>query len=950
MNCPQCQVKYNNSNNLPRILYNCGHTFCEECLNILHKQQSCKNISCPLCQTENLVEDVNTLTKNLVLVENTLQISSSNVSFIEKEKEIIPNKKSQKLICPSHSKDLEAFCETDKMMLCVSCILESDHKNHDLSSIDKAAQKERAFIQSGYDKVLELESQLSDSLQKIEDMKKIVITSTESRIEDNEIFFEEMILIIKERQYFLEQNIKKNSEEEVVNLEKKTQNVYSKINKVKDFKEFKNNLDNLSEFEILSKSRENLKILMDVGRSISIDVSNLKEKESEFLRKIDINKEEEITLIKKSLGKILKPVNVSLKDSRDTKENNINENFKTNQANQDILNVQLQIANVQAKLEKMQNIKQKENITKNNTDNLVNVFESRNFEDSRKNSIPVNKSPERNEKHEECDKKIINTNLNENKKSTQSEKNLTTIYQDKTTIEKNVTHSEKKLNFSGKVSPPLIEKIPISGQNFNTVQSESVISSKSTNKLVKTQKKVKSIASSARSSKNFPSNNSSSIKDVTSVTIELNNSSAVNDSKFQSAQDSSRKLSDKSSILDKETFQNQSSSNLNSTSSKCSKRLALFPALKMKTSNEKFKNLNGIEIKEAKDAKLARESREVQEREKFEDNFSKENIEINSNPTQGNFEELPNSNFNNYMNFVKCESEKFISHSSASGELVNHNSQAEENPKESSNPEQIILKDYSSDEDIKKLDTKQESCKTTPTQTKNNEKKDILNIFLGEDENNQLQISDIGEPNLGSPNHIDIPIDINLENVNIRNSLLHNSNTSRLFNNDLDSLYLSVSCYILLLGGKSETPSKKYCIESDTWNNYELSVDRSDFVAVNYKDKKILILGGRVTGNSGGEVITDSIDLLNTKDKTIKRLEIKMKFPRINFGVVYVNNKLYVAGGSNGKDVLNNFEYFEKRSRIWCDLPKMQNKRREFGMIIGPDNCIYVIGGSDEKE
>jgi hypothetical protein len=63
-----------------------------------------------------------------------------------------------------------------------------------------------------------------------------------------------------------------------------------------------------------------------------------------------------------------------------------------------------------------------------------------------------------------------------------------------------------------------------------------------------------------------------------------------------------------------------------------------------------------------------------------------------------------------------------------------------------------------------------------------------------------------------------------------------------------------------------------------------------------------------------------------------------------------VNNKLYVAGGSNGKDVLNNFEYFEKRNRIWCDLPKMQSRRREFGMIIGPDNCIYAIGGSDEKE
>lgn len=946
MNCPQCQVKYNNSNNLPRILYNCGHTFCEECLNILHEKQSYKFILCPLCQTDNLVEDINTLTKNLVLVENTLQLSKSNISLVEKEKDIITNKKPLKLICPSHSKDLEAFCETDKMMLCVSCILENDHKNHDLSSIDKAAQKERAYIQSGHDKILDIETQLTLSLHKIEDYKNFIKKNSESTIEDNLIFFEEIILIIKERQNSIEQNIKKICEDEILNLDKKTQSAYTKLNIVREFKEFKNNLDNLSEFEILSKSQENLKFLLDVGKNISMDVSYLKEKEFEFSKNITINKEEEICNIKKCIGKILKPMNGSLKESREIKENNT-ENFKTNQDNQDILNVQLQIANVQAKLEKMENLKLKENNTKNNNDVLVNVLESRNFVESSINTIPVIKSSERNKTNEE--KTNICEDLNENKKLTQSEKNLTTIYPEKPVLDKSTHLSEKKLNYTGKISPALNEKNILPGPNFNTINLESTISSKNTNNYVKNQKKIKSIVSSTRASKNFTSN-TSSIKDVTSITIELNNSSTINDPKLQSGLDSSRKLSDKLSTTSKDVNQNQNSSNSSILSSKCSKRLALFPSLKMKTSNEKIKNLNGIEIKEAKDAKIARESKELFERERLENSISKENLQINSNALQADLELLPNSKFDNYMKFVKCDSEKVISNSSATEEIVNQNSNLEESQKETSKTEPICFIDYSSDEDLKKQESKQESIKTTPIHTKSHEKKDILNIFLGEDENNELQISEIVEPVICSPSQNEIPIDISIENVNIRNSLLHNSNTSRLFLNDLDSLYLSSNSYILLLGGKSETPSKKYCIEGDTWNTYELSVDRSDFVAVNYKDKKILILGGRVTGNSGGEVITDSIDLLNTKDKTIKRLEIKMKFPRINFGVVYVNNKLYVAGGSTGKDVLNNFEYFEKRSRIWCDLPKMQNKRREFGMIIGPDNCIYVIGGSDEKE
>ena len=28
MNCPNCQIKYNDSSNVPKILVKCGHTFC----------------------------------------------------------------------------------------------------------------------------------------------------------------------------------------------------------------------------------------------------------------------------------------------------------------------------------------------------------------------------------------------------------------------------------------------------------------------------------------------------------------------------------------------------------------------------------------------------------------------------------------------------------------------------------------------------------------------------------------------------------------------------------------------------------------------------------------------------------------------------------------------------------------------------------------------------------
>ncbi len=40
----------------------------------------------------------------------------------------------------------------------------------------------------------------------------------------------------------------------------------------------------------------------------------------------------------------------------------------------------------------------------------------------------------------------------------------------------------------------------------------------------------------------------------------------------------------------------------------------------------------------------------------------------------------------------------------------------------------------------------------------------------------------------------------------------------------------------------------------------------------------------------------------------------------------------------------------KKEKTVWSDFPKMTTKRKEFAIALGPDNCIYILGGSDEKE
>ena len=77
-----------------------------------------------------------------------------------------------------------------------------------------------------------------------------------------------------------------------------------------------------------------------------------------------------------------------------------------------------------------------------------------------------------------------------------------------------------------------------------------------------------------------------------------------------------------------------------------------------------------------------------------------------------------------------------------------------------------------------------------------------------------------------------------------------------------------------------------------------------------------------------------------------------MKSPRSNFGSTFLNSKLYIAGGFNGKEVVNNFEYYHKKHKKWKELIKMPYKKKDFCLVtdLGITKNIYVIGGIDDKE
>lgn len=159
-------------------------------------------------------------------------------------------------------------------------------------------------------------------------------------------------------------------------------------------------------------------------------------------------------------------------------------------------------------------------------------------------------------------------------------------------------------------------------------------------------------------------------------------------------------------------------------------------------------------------------------------------------------------------------------------------------------------------------------------------------------------------------------------------------------------LYKEINCSVYLLGGKSDTLTRKYSIDSNSWTKTDFSIEQSDFVAILYKDKKALAMGGKASHG----ILSDTVALINFETGTIDKLDFKLKQPKCGFGGAFVLGKIFICGGTNANNVLDTFEYFDVKKKRWKDLPKMNKKRKDFSCLSTPDNSIYVIGGVDEKD
>uniref|UniRef100_A0A2K6C5X1 Tripartite motif containing 31 n=1 Tax=Macaca nemestrina TaxID=9545 RepID=A0A2K6C5X1_MACNE len=117
------------------VTIDCGHNFCLKCIT-QSGETSYGFFKCPLCKTsvrKNTIR-LNRLLANLV--EKIQALQASEVQSKRKEP-----------TCPKHQEMFYYFCKDDGKFLCFVCRESKDHKSHNVSLIEEAAQNYQGQIQ-----------------------------------------------------------------------------------------------------------------------------------------------------------------------------------------------------------------------------------------------------------------------------------------------------------------------------------------------------------------------------------------------------------------------------------------------------------------------------------------------------------------------------------------------------------------------------------------------------------------------------------------------------------------------------------------------------------------------------------------------------------------------------------------------------------------------------------
>lgn len=127
--CGVCRLNYNVGDRIPRILVNCGHTYCTSCLLKYYRK---KRIRCPFCKklVKNL-ESVELLPLNICIFSESISNNDVLLNLLDSDSE-----ENQSSDCKLHKeKQKHFYCSSHGTNFCRECI-KKFHKEENCCVVD----------------------------------------------------------------------------------------------------------------------------------------------------------------------------------------------------------------------------------------------------------------------------------------------------------------------------------------------------------------------------------------------------------------------------------------------------------------------------------------------------------------------------------------------------------------------------------------------------------------------------------------------------------------------------------------------------------------------------------------------------------------------------------------------------------------------------------------------
>ena len=304
-NCPNCNILFDLTEHLPRILPQCNHTLCTSCITTIFFDNSLKKIICPIDKVEyDNINNINSFETNKIFIENIknnngnssadaevkdnsdkklngrvpisknddiiLNTSISYDKIISQLRKIV-NKNNNQNSCEIHSLPMNIICIDERKKICSQCALNDIHSTHQIIT-------EKDFL-FNINKLIDLFQEIDNN--QIKYLSINISNNVKNIISDIDNNILQLIDLIQSTKEKIIKNIN-NQCEKIINFLNKRKNEIEK--------KFQNNnfdMNNLRETALswmqnvadkLNKINENnidLIKLIDNGQEKEKDISNL---------------------------------------------------------------------------------------------------------------------------------------------------------------------------------------------------------------------------------------------------------------------------------------------------------------------------------------------------------------------------------------------------------------------------------------------------------------------------------------------------------------------------------------------------------------------------------------------------------------------------------------------------------------------------------------------------